>query len=233
MSVPKLQSPEFSVRMPTGLLYAVALVCAIGLQTPARGQSQAAPAGEVIDRVLAVASGVVITLTDVLAARDFGLASADGDPDPIRGTLTQLIERSLILSEVDRYGPPDPEESEILNRLMEIRARFTTPAAFGRALARVGLEERHLRELIRQNLRIRTYLDQRFTLVPVNEEQALAFYREHPERYARGARLAPFEEVRQDAARAAAEARRQTAIDQWVAGLRRRAEVIDVYAMSR
>jgi hypothetical protein len=41
------------------------------------------------------------------------------------------------------------------------------------------------------------------------------------------------EAVREQAARAAAEARRRSTVEQWVAGLRRRAEVIDVYATVR
>ena len=57
-------------------------------------------------------------------------------------------------------------------------------------LARSGLDENQLRDVLRQNLRIRAYMDQRF---------------------------------------AAAGDRRQEMVEQWVAGLRRRADVIDLY----
>ena len=44
-------------------------------------------AAETIDRVLAVVAGQVILLSDVTAARDLGLQSADGAADPVRAVL--------------------------------------------------------------------------------------------------------------------------------------------------
>jgi hypothetical protein len=44
-----------------------------------------------------------------------------------------------------------------------VRARFPAPDAFNAALARSGIDEKHLRETVRQNLRMTAYLDQRFT----------------------------------------------------------------------
>src|SRR6266705_1003447 len=63
---------------------------------------------ETLDRVLAVVAGQLITLTDVTAARDLGLQSADGASDPVRAVLTKLIDRELVLAEVERYAPPEP-----------------------------------------------------------------------------------------------------------------------------
>jgi hypothetical protein len=202
-------------------------VCVLLAPVEARAQ-----ASDVIDRVLAIADGVVITLTDVNAAREFGLVTSDA-ADQMRGVLTQLINRSLILTEVERYAPPDPEPSAVAARLQAVRARFPTTSTYDLALSRVGLEERHLRELIRQDLRIRSYLDQRFTLVPVNDDQVAAYYRAHPALFTRNGLLQPLDDVKVEAARIAAEVRRQATIDQWVAGLRRRAEVVDLTATGR
>src|SRR5437588_8159692 len=58
---------------------------------------------ETIDRVLAVVAGQVIMLTDVIAARDLGLVTPEG-ADPIRGVLARLIDRELVLAEVERYA---------------------------------------------------------------------------------------------------------------------------------
>jgi hypothetical protein len=58
----------------------------------------AALGGEVIERVLAIAAGNVITLTDVNAARVFHLVPVDGADDGSREILSRLIERSLILA---------------------------------------------------------------------------------------------------------------------------------------
>ena len=160
-------------------------LCLVGsLAAPVRG-------GEVIDRVLAVAAGDVIMLSDVTAARDLGLVTVAQTGDAVREALSQLIERSLILAEVDRYAPPDPTADAVAQELRLVRNRFTSDQAFEQALARSGLDDRRLAEILRQNLRVRAYLDQRFS--------------------------------------AGGPDRRQALIDDWVAGLRRRAEVVDLY----
>ena len=155
------------------------------------GTSARALADEIIDRVLAVVAGDVIMLSDVTAARDLGLVPLGSGPDPVRNALSRLIDRSLILAEVDRYAPPEPAADAIARELATVRSRFPSEQAFGATLARVGLDERRLGETLREDLRIRAYLDQRFVA-------------DTPEQ-------------------------RQSLIDEWVAGLRRRAEIIDLY----
>ncbi len=160
---------------------------------------------EVLDRVLAVVGGEVITLTDVTAARAFGLVVVSPSaPDPIRSALTQLIDRALILAEVDRYVPPEPSVDDVNNSLAVVRRRFATEAEYEAALARSGIDENHLRETLRQNLRIRAYLNQRFVLGPSDT---------------------PTPGTGPD--------RQQALIDEWVAGLRRRAAIVDLYVTGR
>ena len=144
---------------------------------------------ETIDRVLAVVNGSVITLSDVIAARDLGIVSPGNAADPIRAILSSLIDRTLELSEVDRYAPPEPTAAALAREVEIVRARFPTAAAFDAALARCGMDLSRLREMLREDLRIREYLDQRFV--------------------------------------AAADRRPQLVTD-WLAGLRRRAELTDL-----
>jgi hypothetical protein len=161
-------------------LLALFLSCA-----PAAAQS------ETIDRVLAVVAGRLIMLSDVTASRELGLVRAQAsDVDPVRAVLLKLIDRELMVSEVDRYAPPEPSVDVLDRETAAVRARFESSAAFEAALARSGLDAAHLRERLRQDLRIRAYQDQRF---------------------------------------ASADARRASLIDDWVAGLRRRADLIDLY----
>ncbi len=154
-----------------------------------------AAADEVIDRVLAVAAGDVILLSDVQAARDLGLVSVPAGADPVRVVLSKLIDRALMLDEVNRYAPAEPADSEVNRAVSDVRARFSSLQGLESALARAGLNERRLRETVRQDLRIRAYLDQRFT----------GDTPEHAE----------------------------AAIDEWIGGLRRRADVVDLYAGPR
>lgn len=148
-------------------------------------------AAEVVDRVLAVAAGELITLSDVRGAIELGLVDASGAPDPMRAALSRLIERALMIDEVNRYAPPEPPAAAVDARVAALRARFSDAAAFDAALMRSGFDARRFHEAVRENLRIQAYLAQRFTA---------------------------------DSAE-----RGQTAIAAWVAGLRRRSEVVDLY----
>ena len=172
-------------RIGTRLVAWMTVSAVLAVVAPGRAE-----ADELVDRVMAVAGGEVIMLSDVVAARDFGLVSGDASADPVRGVLAQLIDRALILAEVDRYAPPEPSADAIRDEVGAIRRRFPASEAFDGALARTGLDEKGLTELVRQTLRIRGYLDQRFS--------------------------------------AGAPDRRDALVADWVAGLRRRAEIVDL-----
>jgi hypothetical protein len=79
-------------------------------------------AAEIIDRVVAVVTGDVIMLSDVRAANDFGLIEADAAADSERAILSRLIERSLILDEVDRYTPAEPAAAAVDEQLRAVLA---------------------------------------------------------------------------------------------------------------
>ncbi len=149
---------------------------------------------EVLDRVLAVVAGRLIMLSDVTVARDLRLVPPPTGGDPVRDALAKLIDRELVLAEVDRYAPPEPAAEAVDREVQRVRARFASQAELDDALARSGSDEKHLRETLRQDLRIRAYLDQRF---------------------------------------AGASDRRPTVVEEWMAGLRRRGDVIDLYLPGR
>ena len=128
---------------------------------------------ELIDRVLAVAAGDVIMLSDVRAAQDFALVDTTPASDPVRSVLSRLIDRALILDEVDRYAPPEPSPDAIERALAATRARFPLPDAFAAALARSGLDEQRLRAILRQNLRLEAYLGQRFAADSPDRRQTM------------------------------------------------------------
>ena len=120
-------------------------------------------AAETIDRVLAVVAGQLIMLSDVVAVRDLGIVPPAAGGDPVGSVLLKLIDRELMLVEVDRYAPPEPEAPEIDREVAGVRARFPSDKAFADVLARTGFDVNHVREVVRQDLRLRAYLDQRFT----------------------------------------------------------------------
>jgi len=188
--------------------------------------------GEVIDRVMAVVAGEIITQSDVEGAMALGLVSTSGAP--LGAALQRLIERALTLREVRRYGPGDPSDQAVEQRLQTIRQQFSAPAAFAQALARSGMDEARLREFVRDEFRIQAYLDARFASpAPLTDEDLMAYYQEHLADFARAGRVLPLTEVR-DAVRQRLDAQRRKAmIDDWLAGLRRRADVRELYLPGR
>jgi hypothetical protein len=51
--------------------------------------------------------------------------------------------------------------------------------------------------------------------------------------FTRNGRVVPFDEARQDVGQAVVSDRRRALVDEWMAGLRRRAEIADLYLPAR
>ena len=229
-----LQRPAFSVQR-SALRVQIGCVVLGAVLMAWSGRAAAAAADEIdeiIDRVLAVAGGYLIMQSDVTAARDLGLVLPGSLPDPVREVLSRLIDRALVLAEVDRYAPPEPGADAVDRAVLGVRSRFATPAAMAAALARVGMDEAHLRETLRQDLRIRAYFEQRFTVAPPGDEELGRYYRDHQDVFTRNGVLAPFAEVRQDIVQTLVADRRRALADEWIAGLRRRGDIVDRYSNS-
>ena len=71
-----------------------------------------------------------------------------------------------MLAEVERFQPPEPDPIEITLRIDELERRAGSAAAFEKALAVTGMTRDQLRRHIRDDLRITTYLNQRFGTNP-------------------------------------------------------------------
>jgi hypothetical protein len=178
---------------------------------------------EVIDRIVAVVDGAPITQSDVTAATKLGLVREPGDP--LTAVVNRLIERRLMLKEVDRYAPPDPPGAEVARMIFEIQARVGSPAQFDAILLQTGIGFDQLRRHVRDDLRIESYLQQRFGAVQPTEEEILQYYREHTAEFTQRGVLRPFEEAHDIVKAAIVAERRAATIRDWVADLRRRANV--------
>jgi parvulin-like peptidyl-prolyl isomerase len=179
---------------------------------------------EIVDRVMAVVGSEVVTLSDVRAADVFGLAV--GATPATTDMLAYLINREVMLREVDRYAAPDPEPAVLERRVAQVRARFSTQELYEQALARTAMTEGRLRAVIAENLRVETYLEQRFgTAAQPTPDEVQRYYREHHAEFTREGRLAPFDEVQQAVQQKLAGERRRELIADWLDRLRRRSQV--------
>jgi hypothetical protein len=177
---------------------------------------------EVLDRVMAVVGTAVVTLSDVRAAEAFGLAPSATSAE----VLAALIDRELMLREVDRYTAPDPDPAVVDRRLAQIQARFPTRALFEQALVRTAMTEPRLRAVVSETLRVESYLDQRFgSAAQPAPDEVLRYYREHPAEFTRAGRVVPFDEAQPALQSKLAAERRRELIGDWLDRLRRRATV--------
>jgi peptidyl-prolyl cis-trans isomerase SurA len=212
----------------TRALTALALGTAVSLMP-------AAARGEVIDRILAVVNRELITLSDVAAAIRLGLVSVPQQgSDPTRAVLDALIDRQLELGEANRYQPPEPAESQIQARMEAVRSRFNTPAAFAQALANSGVSEDQLMLRLREDLRIESYLNQRFGVPRLASEQELIdYYRAHTADFSTASGVRPFAEVREQIRARLSALQRASLVADWLTSLKRRTEIADLYVSSK
>jgi hypothetical protein len=171
----------------------------------------------VIDRLVAVVGDQALMQSDVRAARllsSFPVASESDDAVGVE----QVVLRELMRVEVDRFAVPDPPASDVDARLDVLRGS-TEAAAWAQRLREAGLSESRLRRHVADDLRMATYIDQRFLAAAQPTDLEVA-------QRAAADTGRPATATSGDAARAAIVAERRAAlVDEWLAGLRRRASV--------
>ncbi len=161
---------------------------------------------EIIDRVLAILPGQIVTLSDVEAAIDLGLVEVPAGADRIAGGLSAFIDRMLMLNEVRRVAPAEPSPAAIDARVSRIRQRLGAPADMARVLSARGLDETVVRLFAADDLRLAAYLDERFSAAaqPTDDE---------------------IRQAGESARQRLTDERRRALVDAWTAELRRRADV--------
>ena len=184
-------------------------------------------AWQLLDRVLARVGTNAVTMTDVRTARELGLIEIRPGENAEAVALERTIERQLMLDEVARFSPPEPDDAAVAEEAAAMKSR--AGSGVDALVIATGLDEPKLRQLARETLRIRAYIAQRFgTTVQVTEDEARRYYEEHLDDFTRnGVRIA-FEEAEPVARQRAAEERLRSTIEKWVRDLRARSQVVIV-----
>ena len=185
---------------------------------------------EVIDRVLAVVDTQIITLSDVRAAVRFALVPQDVAVDPIAAVMQRLIDRRLMLAEVDRYAPPEPTPAAVDAAMATIERRYKDALEMEIALNQSAMSREDLRRYVRDTLRLDAYFQQRFsTVVQPSEDEILRYYRERAAEFTVAGKLQPLDQAREAVRTAVIREQREIFVRQWVEGLRRRGSVQVLY----
>ncbi|HET7705874.1 MAG TPA: hypothetical protein VFM36_07300 [Thermoanaerobaculia bacterium] len=175
-----------------------------------------------VDRIAAVIDEQVLTVTEVgqmAEMRFFPRTAGESDDEYRREILESLIAQALRLRDVERFGAPDITAESIDARLQQIQARFPSVADFEAALIRAELSLDEFKALIKRQLQVEEYIQERFApLVFVSNEEI-------EERRRQAQPGVPIEQVRTTLRGE----RLQQEIERWTNRLRLRANV-DVYA---
>jgi len=188
-----------------------------------------------IDRVAAVIDRDVLTVSEISQMADirfFPRKAGQTDDDYRHDILESLIAQALRFRDVERFGAQDISKDSIEARLLEIQKRFASPSEFTAALARAELTLDEARTLVKRQLQVEAYVQERFApLIFVSSEEIDSYYRGDwsQQRRQRGLAIPPLNDVREDIRALLRAGRLQTEIEKWTAQLRARANV-DIYS---
>jgi hypothetical protein len=184
---------------------------------------------DVIDRVVALVDGHLITMSDVRTITALGLLDPSSPASPVEPgrdpIVEHLIDRILVLEEVERYAPAPPDGAAIDARIATIAQTAGSAARLEAQLQALGVSAAWLRQWATDSLRIRAYVDQRFgSVVQPTDEDLEAYFREHQREFA--GKDINDATVQSTARTALVAERRRAVLTEWITGLRRRADVV-------
>lgn len=121
-----------------------------------------APAAQgVIDEVLLRFGSEIVTRLDVRQARMLKLVEPASDVDQV--WVDALANRRLMLADLRRNAPPEPTTDAIESKFRDWTSKVVPPGGpLADVLARAGMSEAGVRGWMRDDLRIQTYINDRF-----------------------------------------------------------------------
>lgn len=218
------------------------LALAAGSSAASRAASPGAPSTAapdslvLVDRVVAVVDEDPILDSDIDRVVRLGLLPAlagESVAEERRRALDLAIEQKLRLHEVDRFGFEETPLALLDRQLEEVRSRFPSEQAFRSELARLGLDETALRQLLARQLSVLAYVEERLgPRVFVSVDDIAHYYNEEllPELTKNGvgpSEIPSLESVRESIRAVLRERRLNVEIDRWTADLRSKADVVD------
>jgi len=201
--------------------------------------------GQVIDRIVAVINGEVVTLGQLQRARSVfesnrlaGLAggcdatSSIGGADAERQeleTLDCLIDSLLVFQYVRRFPQVDVTSNEISAEFQDLAASYPTRQSFETEMERWGFTTTTLRRALERQLIVESYVDTRFReFVDISQQHVIEYYEGTlaEEMQRQGEPLPALETVSDLIAAILREEEVNRRVDEWIVELRERAEIL-------
>lgn len=226
---PRSRRAPRSVALLTALLGCL-LYASLGA---AQGEASVPESRVLVDRLMAWVDEDPIFLSDVRRALDLGLVRTD---DGENGSaedraLDRLVDQRLRLHDVERYESTPIPTSTVDRQIADFEERFGGAAGFDRLLAEHGIGRDEMRGLVRRQLRILAYVEERLgARIFVDEETLLEHYSGPlaEELADRGEPLPPFAEVREAIHELLWQQALNREVERWTDDLRRSARIIDL-----
>lgn len=187
-----------------------------------------------IDRIAAIVDRQVLTVSEVsqmVDIRFFPRTTGWSQDDYRKNILDALIAQALRFRDVERFGAEDVSKDSIEARLLQIQQRFASPAEFTAALQKAELTLDEVRALIKRQLQVETYIQERFApMIFVSTDEIENYYKTtwSQQRTARGLPIPPLGQVQDEIRTLLRSTRLQQEVEKWTTQLRARANV-DVY----
>jgi hypothetical protein len=140
--------------------------------------------GQVLDRVVAIIEGQVLTQSELefearIALVERGAVLALDEPlddEVLRSVLELVIAHRLLVLSADRLEAFTAEQADVGQRLAKFRKNFGSEEAFQAFLARSGADVNQLTEVLKRNVRVRRIIESRVRLRAQPSEDDLKRY---------------------------------------------------------
>ncbi|MDH4099990.1 MAG: SurA N-terminal domain-containing protein [Nitrospirota bacterium] len=141
---------------------------------------------EVIDRILAIVNGDIITRSDLDDAIEVNRLRNPSErrerPVLEKEILEELVDRRLLVQEARRLMISEISAEEIDDAVRQVKAGYTDEEAFRKALADADMTEADMREQLKDQLLIRRFIERRIRLmVRVDMEEVKRFFEANKE----------------------------------------------------
>ena len=188
-----------------------------------------------IDRIAAIVDRQVLTVSEIsqmVSIRFFPRTTAWSDDEYRKNILDALIAQALRFRDVERFGAEDVSKDAIEARMLQIQQRFASQAEFTAALQKAELTLDEVRALIKRQLQVETYIQERFApMIFVSSDEIENYYKTtwSQQRQARGLPIPPLTQVQEEIRTLLRATRLDQEVERWTTQLRARANV-DIYA---
>lgn len=208
----------------------------------AAAPAPAAQPAKLVDRVVAVVDEDPILDSDIERSLHLRLLvplAGETVAEQRRRALDLLVEERLRLHEIDRFGFEGVPLATLDSQVEQVRSRFPSEEEYRAELARLGLDETSLRQLLARQLSVLEYVEERLgPRVFVSVDDIARYYNDElvPELTKNGTKAADLptlDAVREEIRAVLRERRLNDEIDRWTAGLRSKADVVDYLDQDR